>query len=62
MKVLLLSALLLTAGIALLPEASAECEPNYVLHPDYCSSRLPQRVNELRAEACLGDPLGVCDE
>ncbi len=45
---------MLTAGVALLPEASAQCEPMPVLSPDYCDGDLPRIPPE-----CWWDAHGI---
>lgn len=54
MKVLLLASLLIVSGVALLPEASAECEPNPITDPDFCEGWLPPVPPE-----CWSDEHGI---
>lgn len=56
MRALLITAVLLTAGVALLPEASAACEPNPVMG-DFCPGTYTERIRDrlddpIEAPAC----------
>ncbi|HET6405949.1 MAG TPA: hypothetical protein VFH78_15000 [Candidatus Thermoplasmatota archaeon] len=56
MKAILLGALLLTAGITMLPQASAACEPNPITNPDYCDGEVSDVIDFLVRQECWDAP------